>query len=106
VSEQPPRGHDEPDRSSAVAADEETGRRRLFQALGRGDDDDRLTERFVAQWAQMRAERRAEPVVPTGPSNFTRAQVPWGLDLAAAWSWRLVVIAAAGLGVLWLMRFC
>nr|WP_301539422.1 AI-2E family transporter [Nocardioides sp. zg-1308] len=53
----------------------------------------------------MRAERRVEPAFTTGPSNFSRAQVPWGLDLAAAWSWRLIVIATAGLGVLWLMRF-
>ena len=84
--------------------DEETGRRRLFQAIGRGDDDG-LTERFVAQWAQMRAERRAEPAFTTGPSNFSRAQVPWGLDLAAAWSWRLVIIAAAALGMLWTLRY-
>ncbi len=102
MSDQHPRGHVG---SDPVASEEETGRRRLFQALGRGEDDDRLTERFVAQWAQLRAERRAEPVVTTGPSNFSRAQVPWGLDLAAAWSWRLIVIAAAGLSVLWLMRF-
>jgi predicted PurR-regulated permease PerM len=102
VNDQHVRGSDG---SDPVASEEETGRRRLFQALGRGEDDDRLTERFVAQWAQLRAERRAEPVVTTGPSNFSRAQVPWGLDLAAAWSWRLIVIAAAGLGVLWLMRY-
>ncbi len=87
-----------------VDADEESGRRRLFQALGRSDDDG-LTERFVAQWAQMRAERRAEPAFTTGPSNFSRAQVPWGLDLAAAWSWRLVIIAVATLGLLWTLRF-
>ncbi len=31
-----------------------------------------------------------------GVSNFSRAQVPWGLDLAAAWSWRFLVIAVAG----------
>ena len=74
-------------------------RRRIF-ARGR-EDEDNLPERIVAQWAQMRAERRAEPVIATGPSNFSRAQVPWGLDLAAAWSWRLIVIAVAGLGVLW-----
>lgn len=91
------------ERGPEADPDEERGRRRLFQALGRADDD-RLTERFVAQWSQMRAERRAEqPAFTTGPSNFSRAQVPWGLDLAAAWSWRLVVIAAAGYGVLWLL---
>jgi len=31
--------------------------------------------------------------------------VPWGLDLAAAWSWRLIVIAVAMLGLLWTLRF-
>lgn len=86
--------------------DDESGRRRLFAALSRGDDDG-LAERIVAQWAQMRAERRAEeqPAFTTGPSNFSRAQVPWGLDLAAAWSWRLIVIVVAGLGVLWTLRY-
>lgn len=91
------------ERGPEADQDEERGRRRLFQALGRADDD-RLAERFLAQWSQMRAERRAEqPTFTTGPSNFSRAQVPWGLDLAAAWSWRLIVIAAAGYGVLWLL---
>ena len=84
---------------------DESRRRRLFAALGRGEDVDGLTERFIAQWAQARAERRSEPVITTGPSNFSRAQVPWGLDLAAAWSWRLIVIVAALLGLLWTMRF-
>lgn len=85
--------------------DDESGRRRLFPPLGRSEDDDRLTERIVAQWAQVRAERRAQPAFTTGPSNFSRAQVPWGLDLAAAWSWRLIVIVAATLGLLWTLRF-
>ncbi|KRA31554.1 hypothetical protein ASD81_18495 [Nocardioides sp. Root614] len=31
----------------------------------------------------------------TGPSNFRRAEVPFGLDLAAGWAWRLLIIAAA-----------
>jgi predicted PurR-regulated permease PerM len=101
VSEQHPPGRDE-----TRETDAESGRRRLFAALSRGDDDG-LTERIVAQWAQMRAERRAEeqPAFTTGPSNFSRAQVPWGLDLAAAWSWRLIVIVVAGLGVLWTLRY-
>jgi predicted PurR-regulated permease PerM len=85
-------------------SDEESGRRRLFAALGRGDDDG-LAERLASQWAQLRAERRAEPAFTTGPSNFSRAQVPWGLDLAAAWSWRLIVIVVAMLGLLWSLRF-
>jgi predicted PurR-regulated permease PerM len=64
-------------------------------------DDDGLAQRLAAQWAQIREEqRRPEPEpIESGPSNFTRAQVPWGLDLAAAWGWRLLVIGAAALVV-------
>lgn len=36
----------------------------------------------------------------SGTSNFARAEVPYGIDLAAAWSWRLLVIVAAGWVVL------
>jgi predicted PurR-regulated permease PerM len=31
--------------------------------------------------------------------------VPWGLDLAAAWAWRLIIIAAAGYGVFWVLGY-
>ena len=92
-------------RPSEPEETDESRRRRIFAALGRGEDEDGLTERFVAQWAQARAERRSEPVIATGPSNFSRAQVPWGLDLAAAWSWRLIVIVVAMLGLLWTLRY-
>jgi putative heme transporter len=60
---------------------------------------ERLTQQFAQQWATVRAERRPDPVpapIPTGPSNLAPAQVPWGVDLAAAWAWRFLVIAAAG----------
>ena len=43
--------------------------------------------------------------ITSGPSNFTRAQVPWALDLAAAWAWRLLVIAAGTWLLLWLIAF-
>ena len=59
----------------------------------------RLAQQFAEQWATVRAERRASPEpapIPVGPSNFTPAQVPWGVDLAAAWAWRFLVIVAAG----------
>jgi putative heme transporter len=79
-------------------------------------DQERLTEeqferRFSAQFhktwaqhvAQLRAERRhddgahrAVPSIHPGQSNFRRAEVPYGFDLAAAWSWRFLVIVAAG----------
>lgn len=67
------------------------------------DVEDRRTERVVqqlaAQWEQVRQARRqtSDPVIETGPSNFSRAEVPWAYDLAAAWAWRfLVIVAAAG----------
>ncbi len=67
----------------------------------------RLTQQLAHQWALLRAERRAERVEPVraGPSNFSRAQVPWGVDLAAAWSWRFLVIVAAGYAVAWTLGY-
>lgn len=67
---------------------------------------ERFSQQFAQQWAQIRAERRQEeqrPVIQAGPSNFSRAQVPYGVDLAAAWSWRFLVIVAAGYVVLWIL---
>ncbi len=83
----------EPSRASA----EEHERRRV-----------RLAHQLAQQWAQLREERRQPPVpapIAAGPSNFSRAQVPWGLDLAAAWGWRVLIIAATGYLVLWLVAF-
>ena len=57
---------------------------------------DRLSQQFAHQWAQIRAERHREPEpIRTGPSNFSRAHVPWGVDLAAAWAWRVLIIGLA-----------
>lgn len=79
----------------------------------RDHEDDRLTERIsqqiAHQWALIRAERRHEQEPPRpvrgGHSNVTRAQVPWALDLAAAWSWRFLVISAAGFTILWVLAY-
>jgi predicted PurR-regulated permease PerM len=63
---------------------------------------ERLTGRLAHQWQQLstlRGARRTTPEpepVAGGSSNFSRAHVPWGVDLAAAWAWRFLVIAAAG----------
>ncbi len=79
----------------------------------RGGPDHRLTEeqferRFTAQfhkaWSQHLGQLRRHddgshrgiPSISPGQSNFRRAEVPYGVDLAAAWSWRFVVIVAAG----------
>ena len=66
----------------------------------------RLLHQLSHQWEQVRqARRREEPVIESGPSNFSRAQVPWAYDLAAAWAWRFIVIVVALLMVLWTLRF-
>ncbi len=66
--------------------------------------EERFAERFAQQWSQMRGEREpaAPPTIDAGPTNWSRAQVPWAFDLAAAWSWRLLVIAGAGYIILWI----
>lgn len=68
---------------------------------------ERLAQQLSQQWEQVREARRAstEPVIETGPSNFSRAQVPWAYDLAAAWAWRFIAIAVAVLMVLWTLKF-
>ena len=60
--------------------------------------DERFAERFSQQWSSMRSERRAErPVaIAAGESNYAPARVPYGMDLAAAWAWRFLVVVAAG----------
>lgn len=85
-------------RNRAVVADELDRQDRLRE---------RLTQQLSHQWEQSRAARHPveQPAIEGGPSNFSRAQVPWGLDLAAAWSWRFIVIAVAGLMVLWTLRY-
>ena len=86
-------------------------RRRLPIRWSRADDDideqESITHRLASQWTQMRDIRRPEPAAPIAPgtSNFDRAEVPWGLDLAAAWAWRLIIIAAAGYGVFWVLGY-
>jgi predicted PurR-regulated permease PerM len=71
-----------------------------------GGEPQRFAERFAQQWAQARAERRPEPIpIRAGTSNLAKAQVPYGVDLAASWAWRFLVIAAAGYLVLWLLGY-
>ena len=72
------------------------------------NEQQRLAERLAQQWALSRAERRAAPEplpIEAGTTNLAKAQVPHGVDLAAAWSWRFLVIAAAGYLILWLLAF-
>ncbi|MGZ5416726.1 MAG: AI-2E family transporter [Nocardioides sp.] len=84
-----------------------TNRLSKLRDTQRQRSEERFAERFAHQWSQMRAERHQQtavepPTIHAGPTNFSRAQVPWAVDLAAAWSWRFLAIAAAGYVVLWL----
>ncbi|MDP3892651.1 AI-2E family transporter, partial [Nocardioides sp.] len=101
--------------SDQPAGDPAEGRRwlQLKPAARRGrdeEDDDglgeRLTQQLAHQWALIRAERRAEPPpIRAGVSNFDRAQVPWGIDLAAAWAWRFLVILVAVGVIVWVAAY-
>ncbi|GAB2975610.1 AI-2E family transporter [Nocardioides montaniterrae] len=51
-----------------------------------------LIRRFAQLWHQR---ERDEIEVVTGPSDLRRAEVPFGLDLAASWAWRLLLIGGA-----------
>jgi predicted PurR-regulated permease PerM len=75
-----------------------TGRVARLRRPRGADSDERFAERFAQQWATIRSERRADdlPPIRSGESNFAPARVPYGMDLAAAWSWRFVVVVAAG----------
>jgi putative heme transporter len=75
-----------------------SGRMSRLRSTQQRKSDERFAERFAQQWSALRAERRHEaPVsIGAGDSNYSPAQVPFGVDLAAAWSWRFLVVVAAG----------
>ena len=68
-----------------------------------------VATRLAHQWnAVRRLERHPEPepiTIAAGPSNFRRAEVPYGVDLTAAWAWRLIVIAGAAVILGYLVSF-
>ena len=76
---------------------------------GAPDHKESVASRLAHQWAAMRRQEREhglEPIeIAAGTSNFSRAEVPYGVDLAAAWSWRLLVIAAAAALLGYLISF-
>jgi putative heme transporter len=101
-----PTGPDEQPEARTASAQE---RRLAWLARRRRErSEDRLASQWAHQLSQQLAQARAQrehlpevaPVVPSGTSNFSQAQVPYGVDLAAAWAWRLLVIVAAGWVVL------
>lgn len=103
----------EQDRARAAADQDAPAPRRrlplvhLRQRVENPEAEEGIAARLAQQWALVREQREAPPpvVVTGGSSNFSRAQVPWGLDLAAAWAWRFLTIAAAGYVLLWLVAY-
>jgi putative heme transporter len=71
-----------------------------------GRAGERLTQRLAHQWAHLRSERRAEAEpITAGESNFGAARVPYGVDLAAQWSWRIILIGIFAYILFRLMQF-
>ncbi len=83
-------------------------RNRSRQTAQAENESFELRERIAQQWAEVRAARRAlaaTPEITGGPSNLKPAHVPYGVDLAAGWAWRFIVISIAALAILWLLQF-
>ncbi|RLV50742.1 AI-2E family transporter [Nocardioides mangrovicus] len=65
-----------------------------------------LLRRFRPQWEAEAQSVSERPLVRVrDEADPVPARVPWGVDTAAAWAWRLLVIAAATYGVLWLLGY-
>ncbi|HWU31317.1 MAG TPA: AI-2E family transporter [Marmoricola sp.] len=66
--------------------------------------EEHIRQEIANQWAEAHPEPRDPSDLGAGPSNLTRGRVPYGVDLAAAWAWRFLVISAAMLAILWTLR--
>jgi predicted PurR-regulated permease PerM len=102
-------GADDPTEGTPDASVPDEGHRRRLPSIHLrqrpGDEtSEGIAARLAHQWAARRDERAPAPV-PILIGRTDRAQVPWGIDLAASWAWRFLVIAAAAYVVLWLIAF-
>jgi len=83
-------------------------RRRRERARARREEgDESLTARLIAQWVQLREERQeqlASPL-PLASTAQRRTEVPYGVELAASWAWRFLVIVAAAAVLMWVVGY-
>jgi putative heme transporter len=95
---------DGPDDAAAPRPPGDSGRRRRPTILRHRPDEEQpegeegIAARLAHQWALRRDERQAQlemPVAVATRPSFDRSHVPKGVDLAAAWSWRFLVIVGA-----------
>ena len=63
-----------------------------------------VAARLAHQWNAMRTVER-HPPPPPAPPPVRQAHVPHGVELAASWAWRILVIAAAVALLGWLVAF-
>lgn len=63
-----------------------------------------VASRLAHQWNAIRSAER-HPPPPPAPPPHRMAHVPHGVELAASWSWRILVIAAAVALLGWLVAF-
>ncbi len=72
------------------------------------EDEEGLAHRLFQQWSQLRDERERRltpPELVSGADAYPRAHVPPGVELAAAWAWRFLVIVAAGAVIAWAVGY-
>ena len=106
-----------PDRLGADLAENPTGheagdprggrheRRRLRRDRPQTEAEG-LAQRLFAQWSSLRDERERQLAPPqVRREELARSSVPPGLDLAAAWSWRFLLIVAAIAVIGWVLDF-
>ena len=58
-----------------------------------------FASRLYQQWNQLREDRQeqlASPVPVAAAPEEVRSTIPFGVELAASWAWRILVIIAAG----------
>ncbi|MFT4286074.1 AI-2E family transporter [Nocardioides sp.] len=87
----------EPEEESEEVDPDAAELRRVRRRRG-GEDDERFAARLFHQWSQLREERQAQlaaPQIIVTPTTG-KPEVPWGVELAAQWAWRFLVIVAAG----------
>ncbi|ANH38451.1 AI-2 transport protein TqsA [Nocardioides dokdonensis FR1436] len=72
------------------------------------EDEESLAHRLFQQWSLLRDERERQltpPELLSGSAAYPRTHVPPGVDLAAAWAWRFLVIVAAGGIIAWTVGY-
>jgi predicted PurR-regulated permease PerM len=76
------------------------------EPLAQSRAERRLAQRLFSQWSALRDERERQLAPPAvRREELERSQVPPGFDLAAAWSWRFLVVVAAIAVVGWVLGF-